>query len=154
MPDVINGGCACGRTSYTLNDTPILEVVCHCVDCQRASGGAFAALLFVAGPRLTIRGEAPKYFATTGKSGRVLERGFCPECGTPLLLRWPNNNKLMLLHAGSLEQPATFSPAIELWCSQAADWHPTFDGVAKSAEGPDRQVLKAAIEAHAQSPKR
>lgn len=148
MSEVLRGGCACGRVRFSYSDTPIAEVVCHCVDCQKASGGAFAALMFVAGDRLAMQGDEPRYFASTAKSGRTLERGFCGACGTPVVMRWPQNDKLKLIYAGGLDQPDVFAPTMEVWCSQSPAWQPTVAGVSKSDDGPDGDAMKAIVRAH------
>jgi hypothetical protein len=37
MNNVFSGGCACGRVRYECIEPPIVELICHCRDCQRAS---------------------------------------------------------------------------------------------------------------------
>ena len=41
------GGCACGAIRYECSAEPVLSFNCHCRDCQRAGGGAFAPILIV-----------------------------------------------------------------------------------------------------------
>ena len=36
------GGCPCGANRYVIEAYPLLLYVCHCTDCQRQSGSAFA----------------------------------------------------------------------------------------------------------------
>jgi hypothetical protein len=36
------GGCACGAARYRLTAAPLIVHACHCRDCQRLTGGAFA----------------------------------------------------------------------------------------------------------------
>ena len=79
------GGCACGAIRFKIT-APLMGVgVCHCTDCQKASGG---------GPNYVARapktafevtkGEARVYFSK-GDSGEDVGRAFCPNCGTSLI---------------------------------------------------------------------
>ena len=38
------GGCQCGVIRYEVTGIPQQVCVCHCMDCQRQSGSAFAAV--------------------------------------------------------------------------------------------------------------
>ena len=42
MTTSLEGGCACGAVRYRLTDTPLVVHCCHCKDCQRQLGSAFA----------------------------------------------------------------------------------------------------------------
>ena len=41
MTKGLEGGCACGAARYRLAAVPLFVHCCHCLDCQRQSGGAF-----------------------------------------------------------------------------------------------------------------
>src|SRR5215472_2409820 len=43
----IKGGCLCGAVRYTAEAEPTSATVCHCRDCQKFTGSAFAALVRV-----------------------------------------------------------------------------------------------------------
>jgi hypothetical protein len=128
MPILFCGGCACGAIRYQCSAEPLLSEVCYCRDCQRSSGNASAALLFVPAANFTLTSGSPKYYRVTGTSGHPLDRGFCPECGSPLVVkphRFPN---LMILVAASLDDPGEFRPQVEMWTGSAPPWaclHPT-----------------------------
>src|SRR6516225_521212 len=57
--------------------------VCHCKDCQKASGTAFRVVFAVPKPALTVQGPL-KTFNGRGDSGKTLQRRFCPECGSAI----------------------------------------------------------------------
>ena len=61
MGQKFSGGCACGAIRYETEADPIVMVNCHCRDCQRAVGTAYAAV--------KLRGE-PRYFRTIGEAGK------------------------------------------------------------------------------------
>jgi hypothetical protein len=76
------GGCACRQVRYELTAAPARMLNCHCHDCQRASGSAYAAILIVPSDGLRLRGEL-RYHAVTSERNTRIERGFCPTCGSP-----------------------------------------------------------------------
>jgi hypothetical protein len=102
MTEKLTGGCACGNIRYECSERPIVQLICHCRDCQRASGSAYVAALFVPSDRLTFTGEESKFHEVKGASGRRLQRGFCSECGSPVSGRWPDNPRRYLLVAASM----------------------------------------------------
>ena len=76
------GGCACGAIRYECASEPIMMLKCHCRDCQRVTGGGFAAAVLVPAEsfRLT-RGQLRYHFTSSIRRGKH-KRGFCPECGS------------------------------------------------------------------------
>lgn len=66
------GGCTCGAVRYELSEEPIFQLICHCADCQKASGSAFAEVLIVATDRLSMFGKEPKFFEVKAESGRSM----------------------------------------------------------------------------------
>src|SRR5437764_11940786 len=80
MP-ALSGGCACSWIRYESEEGSIVDLICHCRDCQRASGSAYAAMPVVPSDKLIFTREL-KYHAAKSDSGGTMQRGFCPECGS------------------------------------------------------------------------
>src|SRR5256885_427364 len=101
-----SGGCACGAIRYECSSPPFTSLNCHCRDCQRASGSAYGsfAVVFTDGFRL-IRG-APRFYRKMSDGGNPMLRGFCADCGSPLIVEEPHRPTLRLLHAASLDDPS------------------------------------------------
>ena len=57
MTPEFTGGCMCGAVRYECADDPIAMGNCHCRDCQRATGSAFAAAVLVPVSAVRISGE-------------------------------------------------------------------------------------------------
>ncbi len=66
------GGCACGAIRYECSAAAAFAGNCHCRDCQRATGSAFAPLVFVPKSAVTITGDV-KYYDVKGDSGQIVE---------------------------------------------------------------------------------
>ncbi|BAZ41825.1 glutathione-dependent formaldehyde-activating GFA [Calothrix sp. NIES-4101] len=114
------GGCMCGNVRYECTAEPIVMGNCHCRDCQRATGTAFAAAMLVPLNAVTVTGDV-KYFDVIGDSGSIVGRGFCPNCGSRLFSKPPMPG-LMGIMAGSLDEPSEFQPGIDVYTASAQPW--------------------------------
>jgi hypothetical protein len=122
MPTLFSGGCACGAIRYECTAEPILVWKCHCRDCQRATGSAFAMGVFFPTPAFTFtKGEA-QYYVVKGESGRTVYRGFCPACGSPVGARAEAFPDIRVVYAASLDDPSGLEPLAEVWTSSAQPW--------------------------------
>ena len=117
----LNGGCACGLIRYECRSKPVLEYKCHCRACQRASGSGFVGLLWVPIDNLDLTANEPRYYAVDADSGRQLKRGFCPKCGSNVLLL-PGFPNIIFIVAASLDDPSEFKPQQAIWISSAQPW--------------------------------
>jgi hypothetical protein len=135
MAQRLSGGCACGAIRYECNVDPVLMLNCHCRDCQRASGSAYAAIVAVPKAAVEVHGE-PRYHKVIGGSGKVVERGFCPACGSQVMARLERLPDLLGLQAGSLDDPSTYQPAMDAYTSSAQPWDHMDPKVQKHAKGP------------------
>ena len=75
------GGCLCGAIRFEVRDgaLPIHHALCHCRDCQRASGAPANSWSLFAKADVMITGEPRGY-----RSSEHAERQFCATCGTSL----------------------------------------------------------------------
>src|SRR5947208_13941275 len=108
MSEGFSGGCACGKVRYECNEKPLVQLICYCRDCQRASGSAYAAVLIVPRDRLAFTGPELKFHDVTANSGRIMRRGFCSACGSPISIRRPETPQVEMLQAASLDDPSSF----------------------------------------------
>jgi hypothetical protein len=115
------GRCACGQVHYEVTGEPIRMVNCHCRDCQRASGSAYAALLAFERSAMKLTGEL-RYFGVTSERDTRLDRGFCPNCGSPLTVRPEARPDVLYVQAGSLDDPSWHKPTAQIWVRSAPPW--------------------------------
>jgi hypothetical protein len=116
----LTGGCQCGAVRYALTGPPQAASVCHCRMCQKASGGPLMAFTRVRKSELSFLRGVPATF----RSSTLVERGFCPACGTPLtydLLEGPN----ISVTINSLDDPQAVTPTMRYCASGAPDWFDT-----------------------------
>jgi hypothetical protein len=58
---VITGGCLCGAVRYQVVGIPLFAVLCHCRDCQRASGTGHVPVMGMPKSSFTVQGETKSY---------------------------------------------------------------------------------------------
>ena len=122
------GGCACGAVRFKIS-APLMGVgICHCTDCQKASGGGpnYVALAPAAAFEVT-KGE-PKTFHSKSDSGAEVSRMFCAECGTPL---WSSGTRMPVVPVklGAFDDNTDLVPQMRLFTSSAPSWHPIHEGL-------------------------
>jgi len=124
------GGCLCGAIRYASDAEPIFAGVCHCRDCQRFSGSAFAVVVAVPRDSLALTG-APRRFTKPGDSGKPTHRYFCAECGSGVLDEGEAVPGVAMLAVGTLDDPAAVNPATHIYCSRAQPWVAFPDGATR-----------------------
>jgi hypothetical protein len=129
----MTGGCLCGRVRYASASAPLFGVVCHCRDCQRASGNGYVPVFAVPKASLEIRGEA-KTYTMTGGSGQPTIRYFCPDCGSLLFGEPLVAPGLITLYLGGLDEPPAFKPDYVQYTSRRPGWC-EIDVAAREFEG-------------------
>lgn len=142
MKTPFTGGCLCGNISYECSAEPIVMGNCHCRDCQKATGTAYAAAMLVPRNAVTIAGDV-KYYDVTGDSGGTVSRGFCPNCGSRLFSK-PPIPELMGIMAGSLDDPTWFQPTIDVYAASAQPWDCMNPDLAKFEKMPPPKNLQVA----------
>ena len=121
MAQMLSGGCACGAIRFDCEADPVFMLNCHCRDCQRANGSAFAAILAVPGAAVRLCGE-PRYHSVVGGSGNRVERGFCQVCGSQVTIKIGRRPELLGLQAGCLDDPSVYRPTKDLFTAHAQPW--------------------------------
>ena len=135
-----SGRCLCGAVSYTCTAEPHAMVLCQCDHCRKTSGTGHSAGIVVPKDAVTFDGPL-KIFAITVKNGNLVGRGFCPNCGSPLLARSSGMPERVLLRPSTLDSPDDAPmPAVVVWTQDAAPWDhidpdlPAFDTVPPASE--------------------
>lgn len=134
MSKKLTGGCACRALRYVVEAEPILMLNCHCRDCQRASGSAYAAHVVVPKAAAHFRGPVGQH-AVVGGSGKLVHREFCPSCGSPVAIRLDTMPTILGLAAASLDDPTLYTPSAEVFTDSAQPWNRMLEHTEKSARG-------------------
>src|SRR5262245_4900976 len=84
VPAPYTGRCLCGEIEYRLNSEPVTYYACHCTNCQKRSGTAFALSLWVKRGDLQVTKGEPVLRVTTAVDGKPRHMRECAKCGTRL----------------------------------------------------------------------
>lgn len=123
MESILTGGCACGAVRYECAAEPVWSGHCYCRDCQLATGGAMSSNFVVPVSAVTLHGQV-RYHESTAENGQTAKRGFCPNCGSPVIGGTSAAPGLITIKAGSLDDPAQFKPICNCYMSRAPSWAP------------------------------
>lgn len=129
------GGCSCGQARFSAEAEPAFVGVCHCRGCQRKSGSAFGVIVALPATALTISGDFTTYDAI-GDSGKGVHYRFCPRCRSPVARNADIFPDLMMIHAGSLDDPDAVKPAMEIYCDEKLPWVELGGGTQRFAKMP------------------
>ena len=122
MSQAYTGGCACGAIRYEIDAEPLLMSDCQCRDCQRISGTGHGSYLSFAGrDKVKLSGEA-QCRDTTGDSGNVKTRAFCPTCGSPVYMTFAAVPDQFIVHAASLDDPGRYRPQLVTYTASGHAW--------------------------------
>ncbi len=126
----MEGGCACGAIRYKLTAKPLIVHACHCRDCQRLTGAAFAINLWIERKFVEASGAAPKSFKLAGGSGKAHEVFFCGECGTYVWSRYQVAPGELFVRAGTLDRPQAVKPDVHIFTRSKLPWLKIPEGTA------------------------
>ena len=131
----IKGGCLCGAVRYTAQADLAPATICHCRDCQKFTGSAFATLVAVPKTALAIEGKL-KTFSSLGGSGNPILRHFCPECGSSLMEEPGTRAEIIVLNVGTFDDVASVMPGREIFRDDALPWVRVDGDIPRSGKRP------------------
>jgi hypothetical protein len=129
----IDGACSCGNIRIEGEADPDSVSVCHCTDCQSASGTAFRVSNPVSGATFKMTGQPTIFIKTTAESGNPRVQAFCPTCGSPIYSTTPGEGQqaMYIVRVGILRQRDQLMPKRQIWWRSARDWVTGLDGIRK-----------------------
>lgn len=126
----------CGGIAYEVEEISEKVYNCHCSQCRKAHGAAFATQAFVKGETLKIlRGENLLKEYTGGKGIRA----FCSLCGSRLMNYAPDKSLYLSVALSSVDDDHHLKPVAHANVESKALWHepssdiPSFLGVPDGA---------------------
>ncbi|KAE8381267.1 Mss4-like protein [Aspergillus bertholletiae] len=97
------GSCMCGATAYASDSEPLVTALCHCVDCQKWTGGAFTSNVIVPRESFKVTKGEPSFYDITGASGKNNRHFFCGRCGSSLFTELDLMADKTVIKAGTLD---------------------------------------------------
>lgn len=121
--------CACGQLAIECVGEPVRVSVCHCLDCQKRSGSAFAMQARFPADRVTVSGQS-RQWSRTGDEGGVADMSFCIECGSTLFYVAHAFPDLVAVAVGGFADPTFPGPDYSVYEGRKHRWlEITGDGI-------------------------
>ena len=118
--------CRCGQLRATVTGEPFRVSVCHCLNCKKRSGSAFAVQARWPRDQVTLEGQS-NTFVKVADSGNRATFHFCPECGSDVYYEIDGKfdakfNNLLAIPLGAFDDPFFLSPQFSVWEVRKPDW--------------------------------
>ena len=131
----VKGGCLCGAVRYAAAIDPVFSGHCYCTDCQKGTGCGHVTVVGVPEAALTVTGRTATY-TKSGDSGQPIDRVFCPTCGTSVFSRPSAMSGMLMVRAGTLDDPSGVVPGMSIYASRAQAWDPPSKAIPAFPEMP------------------
>ncbi len=129
---MIHGHCECRRVSFEANSEISDFSHCHCSQCRRLHGAAFATFAGVAADKfhyLSGEEDIRKYASSDDH-----ERVFCGCCGSNILVRVDGYPDFLYLSMGAVDGNPPHPEAYHIYVGSKAPWHEITDQAAQYDE--------------------
>ncbi len=132
---MIKGGCQCGKVSYEADGAISDLSHCHCSMCRKLHGAAFATFAAVA--RDTFRWSAGEDVLKTFASSDMIDREFCSNCGSQVVVFFKPEPDLVYLTMGTVDGNPDCPPDYHQFTGSKAPWHEITDEKPQHDTWPD-----------------
>lgn len=123
----ITGGCYCTAVRYRLMTSPLFCYACHCTDCQKNTGSAFALHVSIETYNISVISKTKPSLVTItpdpAKPDKASKRAHCPKCGVTL---WGHDNSwgyaVCDVRIGTLDFPGIMEPDAHSFVGTKVGW--------------------------------
>lgn len=113
--------CSCGQLSAQVTGEPVRVSICHCLACQRRTGGVFAAQARFPRELVAVSGQSTM-FTRTGDEGSRADFHFCPTCGSTVYYVTQGAEQTIAIPVGAFADPAFPAPSVSVYESRMHGW--------------------------------
>ena len=114
------GGCLCGKVRFEITGEVKDIIYCHCSQCRKAQGSAFAT---------NGNLDENKFRITSGKDDLTgykyspeQTKYFCKHCGSPIISKNKLNPGNVRVRLGTIETDITERPEAHIFATSKANW--------------------------------
>lgn len=115
------GGCSCGAVRYRLSSEPLIVHCCHCLNCQRQTGSAFAINLLIEADRLEVVAGTPQPVDVPRDDGSVQRIFRCPTCQIAVFSEY-GSPQVRFVRGGTLDDPRDLTPDVHIYTRSKVRW--------------------------------
>jgi hypothetical protein len=137
--EIRTGRCLCGEIRYEVTGDLGPIVFCHCSQCRRAAGTAFATNTPIAASQFRITSGTSTLKEYESSPGKV--RAFCGQCGSPLYSRRAARSDVLRIRVGTLDTPVGARPVAHIFATSLPDWDRILDDLPQYPDSPQELLL-------------
>ncbi len=113
--------CSCGQLRVEVDGEPLRISVCHCLNCKRRSGSAFAAQARWPRSSARITGTSTQW-ALTGDEGTTATFHFCATCSATVYYTMSAVPDAIAVPIGAFADPAFPGPSVSVYEERMHAW--------------------------------
>lgn len=113
--------CGCGQLKAECTGEPVRISVCHCLECQKRSGSAFAVQARWPGEQVALSGAFGEW-SRTGDAGSRATFRFCTRCGSTVSYSSDGMPGMIAVPVGAFADPAFPAPRISVYEERKHAW--------------------------------
>ena len=134
-----SGSCLCKGIQFEIEGKLEPIQICHCEQCRKAQGSAFAANIPVKEAHFHLISGAE--LLTSFESSKGKHRHFCRHCGSPIYSRTDQLPGVIRIRYGTLNNDIDTQPVAHFYVDSKANWFQINDNlpIFKEAFTPDPQ---------------
>ena len=114
------GGCLCGKVRIEITGAIHNIVCCHCSQCRKAQGSAYATNGNIAIEHFNIvagHEELTGYESSPGQT-----KYFCKHCGSPIISKNESSPDKVRVRLGAIDSDISERPAAHIFVASKANW--------------------------------
>jgi hypothetical protein len=115
--------CCCGALTARASGDPARVSVCHCLECKRRTGAAFAWNATWPEERIETAGAFGS-FTRSSDEGYWVTQNFCPTCATMVFYRIERRPGMITIPVGAFADPDFPAPTVEVFEERRCPWLP------------------------------
>ena len=131
---MITGHCECGRIQFEIDGQIRDFSHCHCSQCRRMHGAAYAS--FVGVSRDDVHFQFGESDLTTYRSSTTGQRTFCSTCGSNIYVALDTEPDVLYVAMGVIDGNPSLPSAHHIYVGSKAPWHEIDDGLRQYEKAP------------------
>ena len=122
---MMTGHCECGRVRFEIEGSINDYSHCHCSQCRRMHGAAYATFAGVA--KVGFHYASGGDNVTTYASSDTHERTFCSTCGSNIAVATTDEPDELYVSMSAIDGDPERPPAYHIFVASKAPWHEILD---------------------------
>lgn len=114
--------CNCSQLHLACEGEPKRISMCHCLECQRRTGGVFANQAWFGRDQVVSMSGSATEYKRVSDSGKTLAFHFCPICGSTVYWEAEAFPGLVAVAVGSFADPNFPAPGFSVWERRQHNW--------------------------------